>query len=238
MTYLCIDTSSNLTSLTLAQRGAPIATKDHDGPFHVESLAPLLVEILTTADVLKRDLEFISVVVGPGGFSGLRVGVTFASVFAVALSLPVVELSALELRALDISGSWDYVLAVEDGKRKEVFFGVYRYNRERYFLELEGHAKPVDLAPLLLERVPDLFDTSKRVVATGGGLARYGDQLSFPSSFYFDGSAGMGQSAEALAKLSYFEFCAGKAKDPKTVAIKYLRDADARANYLILRVQD
>ncbi len=237
MAYICIDTSGNLTSLTLAEKGAAKATLTHEGPYHVESVAPLLVEILATNGIRKKDLEFVSVVVGPGGFSGLRVGVTFASVFAVALSLPVVELSALELRVLGIQGSWDYVLAVEDGKRKEVFFGVYQTDKTRQILVLEGHAKPEDLASLLLEEVPDLFDCSKRVVVAGGGLARYREQLSFTSSFSLDEGVSMEQNAEVLAQLSFLEFSSRRAIDPKAVTVKYLRDADARSNYLVLRKQ-
>ncbi len=235
MTYICIDTSDNITSLTLAENGEPIRFLSYEGPYHVERVASLAAEIVSASGIQMKDLDFISVVVGPGGFSGLRVGVTFASVLATALSLPVVELSALELRALSVQERWDYLIVVEDGKRKEVFFGIFRADGVRPVLVSEGHDKPENLNVLVSTQLSDLLDSSKVVVVTGGGLNKYRDIFAFGPAFHLNEDVRLGQSAKTLAYLSYVEFCEGRIKDPKNVTIKYLRDADARANYVMMR---
>ena len=101
MLILGIDTATALTTVALSRGGAqPIASAEHlDVRRHAEVLPPLVRRLLDDSGVVPRDLDLIAVGVGPGPFTGLRVGVTFARAMAHALDIPVVGAMTLDVVA-------------------------------------------------------------------------------------------------------------------------------------------
>lgn len=101
MLILGIDTATALTTVALSRDGGhPIASAEHlDARHHAEVLPPLVRRLLDDSGVPPRDLDLIAVGVGPGPFTGLRVGVTFARAMAHALEIPVVGAMTLDVVA-------------------------------------------------------------------------------------------------------------------------------------------
>jgi tRNA threonylcarbamoyladenosine biosynthesis protein TsaB len=101
-------------SRLVAQRSEPMA-QGHDA-----RLAPLVDELMRAAGVGFADLDRIAVIVGPGSFTGVRVGVAFARGLALALDKPAVGVSSLEAIAFGSAafGSWGRVLAAMPAKRR------------------------------------------------------------------------------------------------------------------------
>lgn len=89
---------------------------------HQERLAPLVQEAMAEAGLGFDKLERIGVTVGPGSFTGLRVGLAFAKGLASALSIPAVGIGALEALADTERGS---VVAVLDAKRGQVYLQAF-----------------------------------------------------------------------------------------------------------------
>lgn len=89
---------------------------------HQERLAPLVQEAMAEAGLGFDKLERIGVTVGPGSFTGLRVGLAFAKGLASALSIPAVGIGALEALADTESGN---VVAVLDAKRGQVYLQAF-----------------------------------------------------------------------------------------------------------------
>lgn len=89
---------------------------------HQERLAPLVQEAMAEAGLGFDKLERIGVTVGPGSFTGLRVGLAFAKGLASALSIPAVGIGALEALAHTESGN---VVAVLDAKRGQVYLQAF-----------------------------------------------------------------------------------------------------------------
>lgn len=118
MKSLVIDTSTNRTSCALFSGTALIFDGHHDGATeHAEALPKLV------AEALKIDPEVDQVVVGmgPGPFTGLRVGIVFAQTFATARKIPWIGVCSLD--AIDIDS--DEYIAVTDARRREIYWARY-----------------------------------------------------------------------------------------------------------------
>lgn len=134
MLLLAIDTSAAVGAAlhdgasVLAQRSV------HDPRRHAEVLAPFVEQLLAEAGVAAPELTAIAVGVGPGPFTGLRVGIVTAQTLALALGVPVYgvcSLDALAAQALDelpaLAGSpGDELVVATDARRREVYWARYR----------------------------------------------------------------------------------------------------------------
>ena len=89
---------------------------------HQERLAPLVRELMIDAGVGFPELTRIGVTVGPGSFTGLRVGLAFAKGLSSALSIPCVGVGALEALAYGQPG---FVVAVIDARREQVYVQMF-----------------------------------------------------------------------------------------------------------------
>ncbi len=101
MAFLAIETSTPRGSLAVLARGASCVAEASfpEGLVHAREIGSRLRDLLGTVGLEPRDLEGISVSVGPGSFTGLRVGVTAAKTLAFALRIPVVSESSLAVLA-------------------------------------------------------------------------------------------------------------------------------------------
>lgn len=125
---LSIDTAGTRCAVALSDlaTGDVLAFAEPDiGRGHAEQLMGLVEHLLDAASVRYGDIGKIAVVVGPGSFTGLRVGVAAAKGLALALSVPVVGLSSLEALAEPHWHAGAAVLAVTDAKRGELYAALY-----------------------------------------------------------------------------------------------------------------
>ncbi|CAN5859665.1 tRNA (adenosine(37)-N6)-threonylcarbamoyltransferase complex dimerization subunit type 1 TsaB [soil metagenome] len=89
---------------------------------HQERLAPLVAEVMADAGVAFDKLDRVGVTIGPGSFTGLRVGLAFAKGLGAALSIPVIGVGVLEALARPLAGT---VFAVLDAKRDQVYLQAF-----------------------------------------------------------------------------------------------------------------
>ncbi len=125
---LALDTSTPLVSVALAEDGEVLAEETSDRPMqHGEQLAPLISRALAAAGALRQDVTAVAVGVGPGPYTGLRVGIVTARTFALALGIPtygVCSLDVLAAAAVDAGVDVPF-LATTDARRKELFWAAY-----------------------------------------------------------------------------------------------------------------
>ena len=94
---------------------------------HGENLAPGIEQVLAEAGAISRDVTAIAVGVGPGPFTGLRVGLVTARAMALALGIPVYGVCTLDViaaEAADAGVTEDFLVAT-DARRKEVYLATY-----------------------------------------------------------------------------------------------------------------
>jgi tRNA threonylcarbamoyl adenosine modification protein YeaZ len=128
---LAFDTASPLVSVALYDADADELVTEHlaERPMkHAEQLAPLIERAMSTAGIVRQDLTAIAVGIGPGPFTGLRVGLVTARTLAFVLDIPVYgvcSLDALAIEAVDTGVvDTDFVVAT-DARRKEVYLARY-----------------------------------------------------------------------------------------------------------------
>ena len=94
---------------------------------HGEQLAPLIEQAMLEAGIVRQDLTAIGVGIGPGPFTGLRVGLVTARTLGFALEIPVYGVCSLDVLAAEAAaalGGRDFVVAT-DARRKEVYLASY-----------------------------------------------------------------------------------------------------------------
>jgi len=125
---LAIDTCLNACSVALDRDGESLAhASEPMQRGHQERLAGMTAEVMAAAGLAFADLDRIGVTVGPGSFTGLRVGLAFAKGLALALDRPCVGVGSLEAlwRSLEPETASGPVAAVIDAGRGRVYLQVF-----------------------------------------------------------------------------------------------------------------
>jgi tRNA threonylcarbamoyladenosine biosynthesis protein TsaB len=142
---LAFDTATPHVTVALHDGSSVVATfESEESMRHGEMLAPGIEHVLSSAGVAVSALTGISVGVGPGPFTGLRVGLVTARTLALARSLPVYGVCSLDILAAEAidSGLAEFVVAT-DARRKEVYLASYAEGRRVHGPEV---IKPEDAA--------------------------------------------------------------------------------------------
>jgi tRNA threonylcarbamoyladenosine biosynthesis protein TsaB len=174
---LAFDTATQLVSVALHDGERVVVELSSDQPMkHGEHLAPLIARSLEEAGLVRQDLTAIAVGVGPGPFTGLRVGVVTARTLGFVLDVPVYGVCSLDAVALEVvatGATRGSFLVASDARRKEVYLASYDGDGRR----LEGPVvtKPADVAtdaPVAgagPELYPDVFPHAIAPVRPGAG---------------------------------------------------------------------
>ena len=143
---LAIDTATSRTIGGVIEDGKVLFEEFHEGATeHGFAITELAAKALAVCP--KPDQVVVGM--GPGPFTGLRVGITFAHTFALAREIPVIGVCSLD--AIDIKQS-EYTVAI-DARRKEIYWAKYRDG-----VRVLGPAvsKPVEVADFIFDQYPNL----------------------------------------------------------------------------------
>lgn len=192
---------------------------------HVETLVPAIEFICRQAGVTLGELGAVAVDVGPGLFSGLRVGVTTAKALAQALRIPTIGVSSLDLLAFRARHSNRLIVSAIDARRSELFWGFYR-QVPGGVQRLSEHrvGKPDDLASELVARGEDCL-------LVGDGTLRYPELVADGSRADVGGASTTYPSAAALVELAHPRALREEFVPASTLEPVYLRRTDAEINW-------
>jgi tRNA threonylcarbamoyladenosine biosynthesis protein TsaB len=124
---LGIETSTPQASVAIgSEQGVVASALVSRGATHAEFLLPAIRFCLDQTGLGFRNIGGMAVSLGPGLYTGMRVGVATAKAMAQALSVPIVSMSSLDLLAYDVRYSPKTICAVLDARRNEVFHAFYR----------------------------------------------------------------------------------------------------------------
>jgi tRNA threonylcarbamoyladenosine biosynthesis protein TsaB len=207
---ISIDTASDLASIALSREGRVQA--EHSWRCernHTVELLPAIDTLLTHAGVEKGDLTAVFVSLGPGMYTGLRVGISVAQGLARALSIPALGVGRLELDAYPRAAHPAPIVAVHRAGRGELAWASYHGNPWRE-LAPPGLSKPEQLAEvipngaLVTGEVDEALATLLRSRASIAESPTYG-------------------RARSLAALAYPRLRAGETAEPALLRPIYLR---------------
>ena len=196
---------------------------------HAETLVPAIDAACEAAGVTLDDVGCIAVDVGPGLFTGLRVGLATAKSLAHALDLPMVAVSSLEILAQPMRIAGRLIAAVIDARRGEVYWHLYRPEPDDIGLVPLGEARCGTTDDLL----DDLRVSNEPVVLVGDGALRHRDALADLADASWADEMFAQPSAATLVGLAHARRLRGEVIDAISLAPIYLRVPDAQINWTV-----
>jgi len=222
MIVVGIETSTPQTSVAIGTERELLGRIQVTGKARQESVTPALDHLLRWTGVELTQVGGFAVGVGPGLFTGLRVGVETAKTLAQVTRAPIVGLTSLDVLAYSVRFTHRTIVAVIDGRRGEVFRAVYR--------PVPGGV--LRDSPYVVQRpeqlVADLQALSGEVLAVGDGAILYRDVLAgLGARIEFASPIVAHPDAAALVELAVPRFLREEHDRLYDVVPMYLRRSDA-----------
>ena len=144
MKVLAVDTSSKLCSVAILEDKNLIKKLELDnGLTHSETLMPLIQQLLNECSLSLNNIDLLVSDVGPGSFTGIRIGVSSCKAFSDSLNIPCVGISSLEVLAYNIQND-GIICSTIDCKNNNCYFALYELNSGNYNVLIEPCAKSVN----------------------------------------------------------------------------------------------
>jgi tRNA threonylcarbamoyladenosine biosynthesis protein TsaB len=229
-TILGLDTTTRIASVGLLRDGIRVAGRDEDRPRgHVASLPALVDAVFAEGGCRSGDLDAIAVAVGPGSFTGIRVGLGFAKGLAYAHGIAVVGVGTLDALAEAAPDDGSAVATCLDARKGEVYLAFYS---ERDGPSGRHRIGAIEALP------PD--EAARRIAAAYAGRSGIvvGDGPSvYPSDFTSLERGGLRcfpfeeahPSGAAVAEIGARRLASGAGQSPEEVHAVYVRPSAAEA---------
>ncbi len=196
---LNIDTSTDVCSVALTSEGMVLEHReDYEGQNHAKVLSSFVNDMLTYATPRGIKLDAVAVSMGPGSYTGLRIGLSEAKGLCFGADVPLIGISTLELLVVTVMFKefWDddvLFVPMIDARRKEVFTGVYN-------LALDKIMQP---QPLILDENSFQEFADKKMVFIGNGSDKAKDIIKLPNAKFISGIKPEAVNMMALAERAF-----------------------------------
>ena len=225
MLVLGIESSTARSSVALVDDQRVVASAALGLPRrHGEFLAPAVEFCLGQASIDAERIAGVAVGIGPGLYTGLRVGIALAQSFAAARGLPVVGLSGLDVLAFQVRHVRRPVCATIDARRGELFWAFYRSSPGGVQRQSDLRLGTIDTL------VAELESSGEEPLVIGDGVLSYQERLG-NSRVELGGPDTAWPDAADLAALALPRFIREQTQRPDELHPIYLRQADARIGW-------
>ena len=128
---ILIETSTALCSTALAENGAIVSYKESSAPkAHASLTAVFIQEMLSERGLTINDCDAVCVSMGPGSYTGLRVGVSTAKGLCFGAGKPLIAVGTLDTLVAQASGDYRFIIPMVDARRMEVYTAVFENGRQ------------------------------------------------------------------------------------------------------------
>ena len=224
MLILGIETATERVSVAIGGHEGVIGLFEvTKGRRHAETLVPAIDFVCTQAGIGLDEISVVAVDVGPGLFTGMRVGLASAKAIAQALRVPMIGVTSLDLLAFPCRHSDRVIVTVIDARKGEVFYAMYR--------QVPGGIQQV-AAPAVgpvEDLVADLMARSQDVLLVGDGAVRYRDEIL--DGYHCEVGGDSHPSAAPLVQLAHAQALREDWVNPAEIQPVYLREPDAKINW-------
>ena len=191
MKILSIDTSSDICGVSILENKNAIITLDNNtGRTHSENLMPMIKTAFNETNLSLKDINLIACNIGPGSFTGIRIGVASSKAFHDSLQIPCVGISSLESLAynvllksntqnnisFDINKS-NLICSILDCKNNNCYFALYELNRNSINALIEPECDSIDACKSILKYYLDDNFESYDITFVGDGSKTYKNQI-------------------------------------------------------------
>lgn len=197
------------------------------GRRHAETLVPAVEFVCAQADVALDEIGVIAVDVGPGLFTGMRVGLASAKAFAQALRVPMIGMSSLDLLAYPLRHGDRTIVSVVDARKGELFYAIYRPVPGGVQRVLEPRCGTVD------DLVAEVMARGDDVICVGDGALRHRDDILGELRCEMAEQFLSRPSAAPLVQLAHARALREDWVNPWEIQPLYLRLPDAQINWSV-----
>lgn len=195
------------------------------GRRHAETLVPAIEFLCRQTDIEITEFGAVAVDIGPGLFTGMRVGLAAGKAIAQALRVPMIGISSLDLLAFPLRYSDRTIAAVIDARKGELFYAFYRPVPGGVQRVTDPRVSSVD------DLVADLMARGQNVVCVGDGALRYQDEIAAGLGCEFAEQFLSHPSAAPLVQLAHARALREDWVNPWEIQPMYLRAPDAQINW-------
>jgi tRNA threonylcarbamoyladenosine biosynthesis protein TsaB len=191
---------------------------------HSQNIMPMTERLFDDLGMDIGDIDVFAVTIGPGSFTGLRIGISTVRAFAQATGKPMVGVNTLEALAYNFAGSDRIVIPMLDARRDEVFTAAYSF---------DGTKMNELLAPCVMtvDEVSSLFADGS-IIYTGDGAIKHAEELKNSAEGAVIAPPQLSEiRASAAAALALEKAADGKATDLNEIQPLYLRKSQAEREY-------
>ena len=214
MYILTFDTTGILGSVAITdEKGKTFQKVSSEKMSHLKKIIAMVEELLKEANIDKSQISAVAVTVGPGSFTGIRIGVTTARTVAQFLGVKCISVSSLEVFKIFATHD-EKVAVIFNARRGQVYGAVYGNNGEEIL-------KP---GPYMLTDVFEIVKDFDDVVFYGDGVDAYGDSL---EGYRTASEEKRYQTAELAAKVALEKYGKGQLLDYEELLPDYMRMAEA-----------
>ncbi|MBQ2373777.1 MAG: tRNA (adenosine(37)-N6)-threonylcarbamoyltransferase complex dimerization subunit type 1 TsaB [Alistipes sp.] len=219
---LCIETGTDICSVGIARDGELLSLRESDqGRDHAKNLAVFVDELLHETSIRPDELDAVAVGMGPGSYTGLRIGVSFAKGMCYGLNIPLLAVGSLDALAqvaiedheagiMNIEGWNDAVLCpMVDARRMEVYAQIF---------DVKCNQLSNVSAEVITEDSFAQWRKERKMIIFGNGAAKCQELL--PDAAYIS----VVPSARGLARLAHQRYEEGKFEDIAYFEPFYLKD--------------
>ena len=216
MKILAVDTSSAICSVALLDDDKLIDEINLDnGRTHSENLMPLVDEIIRKNNLAVNDIEFIACCVGPGSFTGIRIGVSSIKAIAEILNVKLAQVTSLETLAANVENE-ETIVSLIDARNNQVYCGIFD---KEYNLKEEALADDINEAINHIKQY-------NGVVITGNGIEVHKELLE-KELINVKFAEENRQLAKNVGKIGYKKLKENAVENADTIIPIYLRKSQA-----------
>lgn len=230
MKILAIDTSSKMCSVAMLDDTNVIYEKHlEDENTHSQKLMSMVRQVLEDSKLSLHDVDLLACSVGPGSFTGTRIGVSTVKAFSFATDIPIVSVSSLEGLAFNTQSSYfkdesQYVCPVIDAKNDNVYFGVFKITKDTFLPVEDFSAKNVDE---MLEILTKKYSSLPIIFVGDGAVNHKYSILQKLKKSIFVIDALNNQSAISVGKCAFYKYFEGNYGDSNSIIPMYLKKSQA-----------
>ena len=211
---LNIETTTTNCSVSLSKDGETLVLRENNSPeySHAELLHVFIMDVFKIANIESIQIDAVAISMGPGSYTGLRIGVSSAKGLCYALDKPLISISTLESLAHQVSIEEGFIVPMLDARRMEVYSAIYTFNFEQ--------TRAIEAEIITSESFSDLLGHSK-VYFIGSGVEKTKTLIKHSNAFFIEGKL---PSANEMAPLSELKYKKSDIEDVAYFEPYYLKD--------------
>lgn len=224
MKILSVDTSSPICSVCILEDNNVLKELYiDDANTHSTKLMPLIDSILKSLNLTINDIDLFACGIGPGSFTGIRIGVSTIKAFADVTNKPVIGITSLEAISFAIKDK-GFICSLIDAKHDNLYFGLFEHKDSEY----------IKSADFLFENINNIIDFVKnknnKIIFVGNGSILFKDMIKSKlkdKACIIDTSNFENHTATAIGIIAFDRFSKGLSGDSSSLIPLYLKRSSA-----------